>query len=249
MNLITLIKLEWYKQKKGWIWLFLLIIPAGTTLAMFLDFSMRYDYLLESGSINGLNSWDLLLIENHRILGWGMFLPMFIGIIYALVYQLESSQQNWKHYLALPVSKESVYLSKFLTGFMFSFLLILLNMLGLILVGFIMGFPEEIDWSGYSMYVVNQAIMILAVAGLHNWLSSFFNNNIIPIVIGFAGVILSSIVSFQFPEGSKLFPYTFPFYTDGVMNEPPIEIMFYSLIMMIAFLVSGMWHFKHKDIL
>ena len=48
MKLVTLFWLELYKQKKGWIWLFLLIIPVGTTLAMFLDFSIRYDYLLNT---------------------------------------------------------------------------------------------------------------------------------------------------------------------------------------------------------
>ena len=132
MKLVTLFWLELYKQKKGWIWLFLLIIPAGTTLAMFLDFSIRYDYLLETAQA-GYSSWDLLLLENHRILGWGMFLPMFIGIIYALLYQVEESQNSWKQILCLPVRRESVYFSKFLVGLVLSTVLILLNMLGLVI--------------------------------------------------------------------------------------------------------------------
>ena len=70
MKLVTWFWLELYKQKKGWIWLFLLIIPAGTTLAMFLDFSIRYDYLFDTAQ-PGYSSWDLLLLENHRILGSG----------------------------------------------------------------------------------------------------------------------------------------------------------------------------------
>ena len=102
MKLATWFWLELYKQKKGWIWLFLLIIPAGTTLAMFLDFSIRYDYLFDTAQ-PGYSSWDLLLLENHRILGWGIFLPMFIGIIYALLYQVEETQNSWKQILCLPV--------------------------------------------------------------------------------------------------------------------------------------------------
>lgn len=249
MRLITLIKLEWYKQKKSWLWLFLFIIPVGTTLAMFLDFSIRYDFLLEDGAERGYSSWDVLLLENHRVLGWGMFLPMFISIIYALLYQVEMSQQNWKHYLSLPVRKEAVYLSKFLTGFMFSFLLILLNMLGLILVGLMMGFPEAVDWNSYLRYVFDQVIMILAVASIQNWLSSFFTNHIIPIVIGFAGVILSSIILFQFPQELRFFPYLFPFYTDGLLNDMSSEMMIYSLVFMFVFLAVGVWQFKQKDIL
>jgi hypothetical protein len=249
VKLPTLIKLEWYKQKKSWLWLFLFVIPVGTTLAMFLDFSIRYDFLLQDGGERGYSSWDVLLLENHRILGWGMFLPMFIAIIYALLYQVEMSQQNWKHYLSLPVRKESVYLSKFLTGFMCSLLLILLNMLGLILVGLILEFPEAVDWNQYVRYVFNQAIMILAVASIQNWFSSFFTNHIIPVVIGFAGVILSSIILFQIPEELRFFPYLFPFYTDGLVNEVSSEVMSYSIIFMVVFLVFGGWQFKQKDVL
>jgi hypothetical protein len=202
MKLATLFWLELYKQKKGWIWLFLLIIPAGTTLAMFLDFSIRYDYLLDTAQ-PGYSSWDLLLLENHRILGWGMFLPMFIGIIYALLYQVEETQNSWKQILCLPVRRESVYFSKFLVGLSLSAVLILLNMLGLVLVGWIMGFPEKVEWSSYFSYVGKQILMILAISSIHNWLSSLFKNMIIPIVIGFAGVIVSSFVIFSFSGGQS----------------------------------------------
>ncbi|KKI91554.1 hypothetical protein WQ54_14270 [Bacillus sp. SA1-12] len=248
MKLLTLIKLEFYKQKKGWLWLFLLIIPAGTTLAMFLDFTIRYDYLYQNALHEGYTSWDVLLIENHRVLGWGMFLPMFIGIIYALLYQVEEGQSNWKQYLSLPVRKESVYLSKFLAGFLFSFLLIMFNMLGLIFVGFVIGFPEAVEWGSYGRYAANQAVMILAVASLHNWLSSYFKNNIIPIVIGFAGVIVSSMVIFMLPKVSKFFPYALPFYTDGLF-ENSSELIPSSLLLMLVFVIGGLWHFNQKDVL
>lgn len=248
MKLATLFWLELYKQKKGWIWLFLLIIPAGTTLAMFLDFSIRYDYLLDTAR-PGYSSWDLLLLENHRILGWGMFLPMFIGIIYALLYQVEETQNSWKQILCLPVRRESVYFSKFLVGLGLSAVLILLNMLGLVLVGWIMDFPEHVEWSGYFSYVGKQILMILAISSIHNWLSSLFKNMIIPIVIGFAGVILSSFVIFSFSEGAKLYPYAFSFFTDGLVYNEITEVFRNSVILMFLFLALGMWQFKRKDVL
>ena len=212
MKLATLVWLDLYKQKKGWIWLFLLIIPAGTTLAMFLDFTIRYDYLLDTAK-PGYSSWDLLLLENHRILGWGLFLPMFIGIIYAFLYAVEESQNSWKQILCLPVRRESVYFSKFLVGVVFSAVLILLNMLGLLLVGKIMDFPEPIEWGSYFYYVGKQILMILAITSIHNWLSSYFKNMIIPIVIGFAGVILSSFVIFSFPDAATFYPYAFLYFS------------------------------------
>lgn len=248
MKLAMLLWLEGYKQKKGWLWLFLLIIPVGTTLAMFLDFNLRYDYLLDTAK-PGYSSWDLLLLENHRVLGWGMFLPMFIGIIYALLYQVEESQNNWKHLLSLPVRRESIYISKFLAGLFFSMILILFNMLGLVFVGFLMDFPEAVEWSSYGVYMGKQILMILAVASLHNWLSSFFKNAIIPIVIGFAGVILSSIVIFQFPEAAKLYLYAFPFFTDGLVYDGLNEVLRNNLLLMFVFSGLGMWQFRLKDVL
>ncbi|MFD2043813.1 ABC transporter permease [Ornithinibacillus salinisoli] len=248
MKLAALIWLEIYKQKKGWIWLFLFVIPAGTTLAMFLDFSIRYDYLLDTAE-PGYTSWDLLLLENHRILGWGIFLPMFIGIIYAIIYHVEESQNNWKQILSLPVRRGEVYFSKFLAGLFYSVLLILLNMLGLVLVGNIMGFPEQVDWGSYGIYVGKQMLMILAVASLHNWLSSFFKNKIISIVIGFAGVIFSTTLIFQFPDVAELYPYAFTFFTDGLVYEEISEVLSSNFILMAIFLFAGMWQFKQKDIL
>lgn len=248
MKLATLILLESYKQKKGWLWLFLLVIPTGTTLAMFLDMTMRYDYLLDTAS-PAYSSWDILLLENHSVLGWGMFLPMFIGIIYSLIFQVEESQNNWKQILSLPIKREAVYFSKFLTGLLCCIALIILNMLGLILVGYMMNFPEAVEWSSYLSYAGKQILMILAVASLHNWLSSYFKNAIIPIAFGFAGIIVSGIVLFQYPEAGKFFPYTYPYFTDGLVYKELEEIFPYSLVLMLLFLCFGVWQFKRKDVL
>ena len=69
-------------------------------------------------------------------------------------------------------------------------------MLGLVLVGLIMDFPEPVEWSSYFSYVGKQILMILAISSIHNWLSSLFKNMIIPIVIGFAGVIIIFVCYF-----------------------------------------------------
>jgi hypothetical protein len=248
MKLHTLIRLECYKQRKGLIWLFLLVIPAGTTLAMYLDFQIRYDYLLDTAK-SGYTSWDLLLLENHRVLGWGMFLPMFVGIIYALLYHVEESHNSWKQLLSLPVRREEFYLSKFVAGLLFSTLLILLNMLGLVLVGMMMDFPEPVEWKSYGAYVGKQVLMIMAVAGLHNWLSFSFKNSVIGIVIGFAGVILSSIVIFMFPDYAKIYPYAFTFFTDGFDSESLTEMVLYNFVLLAVFFGLGLWQFKRRDVL
>ena len=122
-------------------------------------------------------------------------------------------------------------------------------MLGLVLVGWIMDFPEPVEWSSYFSYVGKQILMILAISSIHNWLSSLCKNMIIPIAIGFAGVILSSFVIFSFPEAVKLYPYAFSFFTDGLVYNEITEVFRNSFILMWLFLGLGMWQFNRKDVL
>lgn len=247
MELVSLLKTEWYKQKRGLLWLFLLIIPSGTTLAMYLDMKIRFtDYLLFRAKEEGINSWEMLLMENHHVLGWGVFLPLFVGIIYTLIYQMEISQNSWKQYLSLPIKKENAFLSKFLMGFFFSFLLIALNTAGLVVVGKIIGFPEAIDWRIYGEYIFYQTIVIMGVAAIQNWLSSYLLNPILPVFIAFMGLIISVILSSQL---AKYFPYSLVNLMDSVKGQFNLQVVLTSLLFAILGLVLGAWHFKKKDIL
>ncbi|WP_100330333.1 ABC transporter permease [Bacillus xiapuensis] len=247
MRIFPLLKTEWQKQKRGFLLLFLLIIPSGTTLAMFLDMNIRYDYLMQVAE-KGESSWDVLLNENHRILGWGTFLPLFIAAIFFFIFQVEHQQNSWKHLLSLPVHKVSVYVSKWLAGLMYIALLIVLNTAGLVLVGKVMEFPEAVDWGGYGMYVLNQFVLALAVTALQQWLSSWLRNPFIPVALAFAGLIIGSILSSQEQSLLKLVPYAYTSLAAGDAAEPSGMFM-YSILCTVLFLLIGSWQFRKKDIL
>ena len=72
---------------------------------------------------------------------------------------------------------------------------------------------------------------------------------IIPIVIGFAGVILSSFIIFNFSEGVKVYTYAFSFFMDGLIFKEQRELYRNSATGMLLFLMLGMWQFKRKDVL
>ncbi|MGM7636722.1 ABC transporter permease [Bacillus sp. Hm123] len=247
MGIATLLKTELQKQKRGFLLLFLLIIPSGTTLAMFLDMNLRYDYLMSIAE-KGESSWDVLLFENHGTLGWGVFLPLFISIIFFFIFQVEHQQNSWKSLLSMPVHKSSVYLSKWLAGLMYTSLLIVLNTAGLVLVGKIMEFPEAVDWSGYGMYVVNQIVLALAVIALQQWLSSWMKNLIYPVAIAFGGLICGTILSFHSEMSAKILPYSYINLADGRLTEPS-GVFMYSLLFATLFLLIGSLQFQKKDIL
>ncbi|MBS4538929.1 ABC transporter permease [Clostridium sp. D2Q-11] len=250
MKLPILIKTELSKQRRGFIWLMILGIPLGTTMAMFLDMYIRYhDYLYVKGQELGFTSWDILLRENHRVLGWGIFLPLFIAVIATIIHYTEFEEDNWKKLLTLPVRRWEVYISKLITIVIFSFIMIALNSLGLVLVGKVIGFPEAINYRLYGEYILYQYVAILGVVALHNFLSSHTKNVIIPVVIGFLGIIVAPGVLSKNPDLAKLIPYTYTYYINNLNVGNSSIALYGGIISMILISVVGILSFNKKDIL
>ena len=80
MKLLDLIKTDILKEKRSPLWIMILIIPLGTTAAMFLDMHVRYDYLYKKSLEKGITMWQMLIRENHGVLNWAGFLPLFVAI-------------------------------------------------------------------------------------------------------------------------------------------------------------------------
>ncbi|RSK26783.1 hypothetical protein EJF36_07855 [Bacillus sp. HMF5848] len=250
MEIMSLIHTEWKKQKRSLLWAFILIIPMGTTGAMFLDMNMRYeDYLYPQAVDKGLNSWELLLLENHQILGWGLFVPIFVAIIAAFIHYTEFRDNSWKQYLSFSIYKSNVLLAKFIVTTIFSFLMITLNTAGLILVGKIIGFPEPIEITMFSSYVITQFVAILAVAALHNWISSYFKNIVIAGLIAFIGLIVSTMLMFQAPHFIFYFPYATALFADGLQGHNQIDAIVGGVVGCVVFSIIGIIEFTKRDIM
>lgn len=250
MELLKLVKSDFSKQKRGLLGLIILIIPLGTTAAMFLDMYIRYDdYLFNLAQKQGITSWEMLLMENHSTLQWGIFLPLFVAVISIVIYQVEFKEGGWKSLLSMPVGKFSVITGKFISIVCSSFIMISLNILGLIIVGKVIGFPEPLDLGLYSSYLIYQFAGILGVAAIHNWLSSIFKNLVIPVLIAFIALISSMIILYQFQELAKYFPYLYPYYAVGMNDLNPIISVHGGLISGGVILLMSIIEFSRRDIL
>lgn len=249
MRLIKLVRNDVMKQKSGFLWLFILVIPLGTTAAMFLDMYIRYDYLFTMAQKRGLTSWEMLVNENHTMLQWGIFLPIFVAIISAMVHQVEFDQNSWKSLLSLPVTRTSVFISKFITIVLFSSILIVLNAIGLVVVGKVIGFPEPLSIEYYGSYIIHQFVGIFGIAALHNWVSSIFKNQAIPVVLGFIGVILSSIILYQTFEIAKFSLYLYPFFAGGLQGFDSSVSIYGGIVCGAIITIIGNIEFTRRDIL
>lgn len=247
MKLLTLIKSEIQKQKKGLIWWMIFVIPLGTTAAMFLDMYLRYkDYLYSVAQKNGITSWQMLLDQNHNILGWGAFLPLFVAIACAIIYNTEYSGKAMKMVMSFPVPKLYVYISKYVVTLMFSFIMIALNSLGLIAVGKIIGFPEAVDYGMFGKYVLCQYAAVLGAAALHNWLSSYLDNLVYPVLIGVFQMFASSSLKYNI---ARFLPYTYPIYSVPLSGYYNADCINFGIISGILLMILGFMEFRKRDII
>ena len=249
MKQLSLLKTELRKQKRGYIWLVVMGIPICITGAIFLDMHFRYDsYLYNIAQKNGMTSWEMLLIENQKALGWGIFLPLFIAVIATIIHYTEFEENSWKQLLTLPISRSGVYISKFITILFFSFIMIALKTIGLILVGKIIGFPEPINYQLYSSYILYQYVAILGVASIHNFLSIHSSSMIKPVVIGFLGIIATPAIITTNPSIGKLIPYAYTYNLDGIRESVPSIVIYGGIISMFIITILGIISFNKRDI-
>jgi hypothetical protein len=247
MRLLTLIRSEIQKQKKGLIWWMIFVIPLGTTAAMYLDMYLRYhDYLYNKALKEGLTSWQMLLDQNHNVLAWGAFLPLFIGIACAIIYNTEYSGKAMKMVMSFPIPKLHVYVSKFVVTLIFSFAMIALNSLGLIAVGKVIGFPEAVDLWMFGKYVLMQYAAVLGAAALHNWLSSYFDNLVYPVLAGVIQMVVSLSLKYDI---SRFLPYTYPVYSVPLTRDYNVDSINFGIISGVLLLVLGFLEFRKRDII
>ena len=236
---------EFLKQKHSFTWPIALLTPILAGGLSFLNLFIRYDYLIGLGAKEGLNSWNVLLLQHHFM--WFLFLPLVVTIFASMVHYIEYKSNSWKNTLALPVSRSKVYLAKWSTVFILSIIMILINAVALVIVGKILGFPEAIDFILISKYTFYQIAAITSVISIQCFISAEMRNTNIALAIGFVG-IASSLFFAQSEKLSKLIPYAHTIYSlpDPTMNNN-IALQ-YGLIFGIVFLVIGIYFFNRKEI-
>jgi hypothetical protein len=243
---LSSIKNEFLKQKRGFTWIIVLLLSLGTSFLAFVDVYLRYDYLTKKQSL--LNTWEILLLENHLSALWFITFPLAVTTICSLLYYVDYKDGGLKYTLTLPISKNKLYFSKWVTVVIFSIFMIILNISGLILAGKILNFPDSLDIHLFLKYGICQFIALLGVISLQLWLSSRTNNIIVSLAQGFVGIIASLFLA-QSQFIAKLIPYAHILYSIPLKGENNSIAIQGGITFGLLFLFIGMVHFKRKDIL
>lgn len=232
----TILRTDFQKVKRKGVWFFTLLGPFGVIALQIVNYGVRKDYLLEQSD----DHWGYYL-GNVSV-----FIPLAIvlgiAILTSLIASIENETSAWKQLLALPVSKFSVYLSKF------TMIVLLLGISSCLLAMFILGFGIFLDLNGpipyldivtHSFYPLLGSLPILA---LQLWLALVCENQGIPITIGIVGTLMSYI-AYELPDWLI---WKWPsMYNDW--NEP-IYNVYLGLSVGCILYVAGMFDFVRKDV-
>jgi lantibiotic transport system permease protein len=188
-----LLAAEFMKIKRKGIWFLTVLGPIGVVAMQMVNYGVRKDYLFRQND----DRWGYYLDNIHSFTPLAIVLG--IVILTSFMSSIENETNAWKQLIALPVSKMSVYLSKF------TVLSILLLASSVLLMVFALAFGLSLDLGGeipyagllkYSFYPFFAALPVLA---LQLWIATVSVNQGVPITLGILGVILT-YASYNLPD-------------------------------------------------
>lgn len=231
-----LLSADFLKIKRKGFWLLSFLGPFGVVALQMVNYGVRKDYLLQQSE----NDWEYYLLNISSFIPLAIVLG--IAILTSFITSIENETNAWKQLIALPVSKMSVYLSKFTVLSILLFFSSILLMIFTFVYGVSLNFDEQIPYKNllkYSFYPYFAALPILA---LQLWIATASTNQGIPITTGVLGVIFA-YSSFALPDWMI---WKWPSLMNA-WNEPVINALLGMCVGCLLY-ISGMFDFSRRDV-
>jgi ABC-2 type transport system permease protein len=170
-----------------------ILMPFMAGFMMFIfknpELSRNIGLLGKEATLEGTPDWSYYFSLLNRVFSGGMFLIVY-GIIISWVFGREYSNHTIKDLLALPISRVSIVISKFITTVIWCTLLFLIAFLSAILIGHIIYLN---DWSINLMFsslliLFNSALMAILLTTFVAFIASCTKGYLAP--IGFIVLVL-----------------------------------------------------------
>lgn len=232
----NLIVIDFLKIKRKGFWLLTLLGPFGVVLMQMVNYGVRKDYLLKQSD----NDWEYFLDNVHSFTPLAMILG--IAILTSFMASVEDETSSWKQLLALPVTKWSVYLSKFTVVFSLLFFSSCLLMIFTLGFGIFLDLGKPIPYRGILQYSFYPFLAALPVLALQLWVAVVSQNQGIPITTGIIGTI--------FVFWSSALPDWVIWKWPSLENkwESPLLNVVLGISVGIVFYVAGMLDFNRRDV-
>ncbi len=180
-----LLRSDFLKMKRKGFWLLTVLGPFGVVALQMVNYGLRKEYLLQQSD----NDWEYYLLNVSSFTPLALVLG--IVILTSLMASVENETNAWKQLFALPVSKMSVYLSKFAALAWLLFVASFLLMLFTLAHGIYLDFDEAIPYLDVIQYSFFPYFAALPILALQLWLAMVSKNQGIPVTAGIFGVVFA----------------------------------------------------------
>ncbi|WP_312506558.1 ABC transporter permease [Lysinibacillus sp.] len=231
-----LLTADFLKIKRKGLWFLTLLGPLGVVALQMVNYGVRKDYLLQQSE----DDWGYYLLNIHSFTPLAIVLG--IAILTSFMASIENETNAWKQLIALPVSKLSVYLSKFTVLTLLLFLASTVLMIFTLSYGLFLNLGAPVPYLEVAKFSYFPALAALPILALQLWIASVSHNQGIPITVGIFGVI--------FAYSSFVLPDWMIWKWPSLMNqwdEPIINVLLGVGIGILLYIV-GMIDFARSDV-
>ncbi len=203
----------------------------------------------------GMNPYDFFLSMGWNISAF-FLLPLYVVLINALVVSVEHNNEGWKLLLTAPVTRFSVYISKWISIILF--ILFTYSLFVVFLLGFVYLLSllkPEIGFSGYSpdlhrlfWWFFKLFVASMALSTIQYQLSLWMKNAFKPIGIGLMGVVAGMILMEW--KHVDYFPYGYTGQSFLSMSQGENHLVLHeylSLVYMVVILAAGWFLWRRKQ--
>lgn len=180
-----LLNTDFLKIKRKGFWLLTCLGPFGVVALQIVNYGVRKDYLLQQSD----DHWGYYLLNVNTFTPLAIVLG--IAILTSLIASIENETNAWKQLIALPVSKMSVYLSKFTVLLSLLFISSFLLMVFTLLYGIFLDLGTGIPYADLFKYSFFPCLASLPILALQLWIATVSQHQGITITTGILGVILT----------------------------------------------------------
>ncbi|MET4562842.1 hypothetical protein ABIA69_004033 [Lysinibacillus parviboronicapiens] len=231
-----LLTADFLKIKRKGLWFLTALGPIGVVALQMVNYGVRKDYLLQQSE----DDWGYYLLNVHSFTPLALVLG--IAILTSFIASIENETNAWKQLIALPVSKLTVYLSKFTVLATLLLLSSTLLMVFTCAYGMFLDLGESVPYTELAKYSYYPYFAALPILALQLWIASVSHNQGIPITVGIFGVI--------FAYSAYVLPDWVIWKWPSLMNEwdEPIINVLFGLAVGIILYIIGMIDFARRDV-
>lgn len=243
MNLMYL-ENEFIKLKNSRLWLVLLltsfIIPVGVSLIWYFKVAPTSKLTVDAQCLEFYSGLYNFL---------GFFLQVICIYIPAAIFQIENKANSWKQIFIQPANTNNHYFLKILISLILLVIFILMINSFIFIFGGIL-FHTVLTIPFTTIILLNTCIIITAfsIVIIHTFLNIIIKNNLLSIIIGFSGIIISMML--KPGKYTYFWPYSavrLIIYSDwgkGYLSTPAIYGLINAIIFSVVFFILGMLFFK-----